>query len=343
MCDVVSPDHVAKIGVPVYDPGLIPEEFGYFKDCPLSLAEHGYVIGATPFTLWGRRLQDVLFDTVIIDEASQVTPALAVMAMLKARRYVFVGDHHQLPPIIAHLAAHEDPPQEAPSIFTRLRDHASSTLLTICYRMNAELCHWSSHTFYAQRLHSGPDSSERTLTWPNTEAHRSSAWSNSASSIVIRLDHDKRRTDSREEAEIVVALLDEWIAGGHPPHEIGIVVPYRRQANRIRRILSRRDRDHSISTRKVVIDTVDRFQGSEREAMILSFTASDPRFITEQAPFLFQPQRLNVAVTRARSKRLLLVSHSLIETAESLAGQDNEAAALFLSYLDDATFVPWPG
>ena len=343
VCDVVSPDLVAKIGVPIYDPGLTTKEFGYFKDCPLSNADSGYVIGATPFTLWGRRLQDVFFDTVIIDESSQVTPALATMAMLKARRYVFVGDHQQLPPVIAHLAASQGSSQEAPSIFTRLRDHASSTLLTTCYRMNAELCQWSSDTFYHQRLQASPDNAQRTLTWPNSDGLPSTPWNLEPSSVFIRLDHDERRTDSREEAEIVVALLQDWSAGGNSPSEIGVVVPYRRQANRIRRLLRRRFREHPSITRQITIDTVDRFQGSEREAMILSFTASDPKFISEQVPFLFQAQRLNVAVTRARSKRLLLVSHGLIDTAETLASQGNESAALFLSLLEDATLAPWPG
>ena len=69
--------------------------------------------------------------------------------------------------------------------------------------------------------------------------------------------------------------------------------------------------------------------------MILSFTASDPKFIVDQAAFLFQPQRLNVAVTRARSKRILLVSASLVETAESLAGGGHEDASVFLSLLSE--------
>ena len=83
-------------------------------------------------------------------------------------------------------------------------------------------------------------------------------------------------------------------------------------------------------------DTVDRFQGSEREAMILSFTASDPAFIEQQGDFLFQPQRLNVAVTRARSKRLLILSESLVETATALAAAGHQAAGLLISLIEES-------
>jgi DNA replication ATP-dependent helicase Dna2 len=336
VCDVVSVDRVAKIGLPVYDPGLVPQDYSYFSDCPLADSGEAYVIGATPFTLWSRRLKEVIFDTVIFDESSQVTPPLAVMAMLKAKRYIFVGDHQQLPPVVAHLnlGANEEG-VDAPSNFARLRDQASSTMLTTCYRMNAELCQWPSAQFYHDRFVAEEGNATRQLSWPRGMVGLSEAWLDAASSVVIKLEHDERFTESREEAALVAELIGQWLQAGQTPEEIGVVVPYRRQANRIRRLLRNRQHFEPGLVRKVTVDTVDRFQGSEREAMILSFTASDPKFIVDQAAFLFQPQRLNVAVTRARSKRILLVSASLVETAESLAGGGHEDASVFLSLLSE--------
>ncbi len=342
VCGELSHDVVAKIGMPVYDPGLIAKDYASFKDCPLADAASGYVIGATPFTLWSRRLAEVAFDTVIVDESSQVTPPLAVMAMLKANRYVFVGDHQQLPPVMAHLPLSPvgdiDRP-EVTSIFSRLRDHASSTLLETCYRMNAPLCEWSSAQFYQGRLQAADANAQRVLQWPGTTGSLSQAWRCSAASVVVLLEHDERFTESREEAEQVAKLVEEWQAGGQTLDDLGVVVPYRRQANRIRAFLRNRERFGSGAARQLTVDTVDRFQGSEREAMILPFTASDPVFIEEQAAFLLQPQRLNVAATRARSKRILLVAKSLVEVAERLADGGDEPASLFLTLIHQSETV----
>lgn len=340
VCDLVSTDQVAKIGLPVYDPGLVPKNYTSFRECPLADSGGAYVIGATPFTLWTRRLAEVQFDTVIVDESSQVTAPLAAMAMLKASRYLFVGDHEQLPPVMPHVSldqAKGEASSAVSSIFARLRDHASSTMLTTCYRMNAALCSWSSEQFYHGRLTPSKETALRELAWPKQATDVSRAWQSPASSVVIRLDHDDTFTESLTEAALVGDLIGDWLDSGQAPEAIGVVVPYRRQANRIRRFLRNRKRFAPGTARRVTVDTVERFQGSEREAMILSFTASDPAFIKKQAPFLFQPQRLNVAATRARSKRILIVSRGLIETAERLEADGEESARVFLTLLEDST------
>lgn len=342
ICTHLSPDQVAKIGVPVYDPDLRARDYRSFQNCPLADSPNGYVIGATPFTLWTRRLEGQTFDTLIVDESSQVTAPLAAMAMLKAARYVFVGDHQQLPPVLSHLGPSTEPEEFlAQSIFARLHNQSSSTLLTTCYRMNEALCQWPSAQFYGGQLQADPGNAQRRLSWPETRPADCPAWQAPAASVVIRLDHGERFTESAEEATLVTELIRDWLAAGHTPEAIGVVIPYRRQANRIRRKLRTLKGLPPAAPRQVTVDTVDRFQGSEREAIILSFTASDPGFIEAQSHFLFQPQRLNVAVTRARSQRVLLVSDSLIETAERLSQNHHEAAAVFLSLLETGPSYPW--
>ena len=342
--DLVSTDQLAKIGVPVYDPGLKVSQYPSFTKSPLADSGSAYAIGATPFSLWSRRLQDVEFDTVIFDESSQVTPALAVLAMLKARRYLFVGDHQQLPPVVIAQPSDDeldfgDLPQ---SIFARLRDHSSSTMLTTCYRMNADLCQWSSEQFYHGDLKADPANASRRLSLPNQTLEAPKALLPEPPSVRIELDHDENRTVSSEEADLVSRLVNAWLAAGVSPKEIGVVVPYRRQANRIRQRLRVSMQAPAKISRAITVDTVERFQGSEREVMILSFTASDARFIANQAAFLFQPQRLNVAATRSRSKRVLLISKTMTQVAEQFAGNGNQDAAVFLSLLQDTSIVDTP-
>ncbi len=338
---LVSMDQLAKIGVPVYDPSLTVKDYGSFAESPLADSGGAYAIGATPFTLWSRRLRDVEFDTVIMDESSQVTPALAVMAMLKARRYVFVGDHEQLPPVMAHLQDTEPADTAVQSIFGRLRDHSSSTMLRIGYRMNAELCAWPSEQFYSGELKAAPENAGRRLVLPNTTPNASFLASEPCSEMLL-LDHGECRTASSSEASAVVTLIEVLLKSGLAASAIGIVVPYRRQANRVRqRLRTRRCAITPEQARAITVDTVERFQGSEREVMILSFTASDPDFIRQQARFLFQPQRLNVALTRARSKLYLLVSETLQDAARKLAAAHDEDAALFVSLLDATPKLSW--
>ncbi len=97
--------------------------------------------------------------------------------------------------------------------------------------------------------------------------------------------------------ELVLSLLMREVL----PEEIGVVVPYRAQSRLIRSLLRRNLMDDEI-VGKLVVDTVERMQGQEREVVLVSFATASPRFAAQVADFLFQPQRLNVAVTRPRTK-----------------------------------------
>ena len=343
--ELVSRDQLVKIGVPVYDPGLQVEQYSRFSQSPLADTAGAYAIGATPFSLWSRRLADVEFDVVIFDESSQITPALAVLAMLRAERFIFVGDHQQLPPVAPRVAEDEfDFGEESASVFEDLRHHSISTMLTTCYRMNAVLCQWPSDQFYGGKLKPGEANADRKLALQRP-LHLCEVLRGEPELLCLEIDHDERRTDAPEEAEFVVKLVLAWIRAGLEAKAIGILVPYRRQANRIRRHLRKAGIDGL--DRAITVDTVERFQGSERHAMILSFTASDPTFIQRQASFLFQAQRLNVALTRAQAKCVLLHSTGLRETVERLSAEGDETMALMANLLADTPRVDvdalaWP-
>jgi DNA replication ATP-dependent helicase Dna2 len=146
--------------------------------------------------------------------------------------------------------------------------------------------------------------------------------------------HESAGTDSsvRNDAEArhVARLVRELLAGGVVPEEIGVITPFRAQAARVRQLLGTAGGGAEWH-RRVLVDTVERFQGQEREVILITLAASQVNFISRRADFIFQPERLNVAVTRARLKTVLLASHSLLACAEALADAGHEGAACFSS------------
>lgn len=299
----------------------------------------GYVIGATPFALRSSRLGGYDFDTVVIDEASQVTLPLAVMAMLAGKRYVFAGDHQQLPPVCVSL-----PPREAInfSIFGRLANRGFDTPLLVTHRLNDELCRWPSGTFYRCELRPHPRAADRRLALSRSAGNFRDALRPDQSIVWLAVPHQGCRTWAGEEVTLVGELLEQLNASGLDWNAIGVVVPYRRQARHLRRRLASRTPDRRPPP-QLVIDTVERMQGQEREVVVVSFTTSDEEFATRLKEFLFLPQRLNVAATRPKTKLILVGSPRLLDLAEQ--HPDEDGFGCFASLLRSAhrIDVPLPG
>jgi DNA replication ATP-dependent helicase Dna2 len=295
-------EEIVKIGPEIYDPELRVRQYETFDSSPLTQCEGGYVVGATPFTARSKRLRGVEFDTVIIDEAGQVTLPLAAMAMLAADTYILVGDHRQLPPVVQSL-----PPSRAheASIFSRLSGQGFSTMLEITYRMNSTLAQWPAENFYSGKLRSAKRNAARLLALSQPPQNFQEVLSPAHPLVFLEMEHHGSRRYSDEEASLVANLLEELDRCGFPFNQIAVVVPFRRQARRIRYFLEAKPSMVKQLLSEVVIDTVERMQGQEREVVILSMTASEPGYLAGLLSFLLQPQRINVAVTRSRSKRSL--------------------------------------
>lgn len=305
-----------------------------------SFAESGlaghpgpYVLGITPVSLVTGRGKGADFDVAIIDEASQLRTEAAVLPMLRARRWFFFGDQQQLPPVVARPIA--DP--KADSIFAMLAGRNAATMLRTTYRMNRPLTRWPSENFYHGELESASTAAGRRL---RLEAGAGLPHLEPDPCLVrISVTHEGNSAYSDEEAGIAAQLIDSMLRGGLRPADIGVVVPFRAQAAVIRRLM-RFDRfaKHP-GIDELVVDTVERFQGQERKVMIASFTVSDVPFIELLADFLLYPQRLNVAVTRAEVKVILLHSEALLSWLERRAPYD-ETAALALSLFAAAAPLP---
>lgn len=321
---------------PYVDRSLSVPQFEDFTATPFANSAGGYIIGATPFALRSRRLRGVDFDTVIVDEASQVTIPLAIMAMLAGKRFIFAGDQHQLPPVSQTLAVREAVKM---SIFGRLVDRGFDTMLQVTHRLNDQLCRWPSDAFYQSRLSSHPSIAGRRLRSSLVPQEFIEALSPEPSVVWMAVPHCGARTAAVEEVTLVSDLLLALVAGGTRWKDIGVVVPYRRQARLLRRHLAQKVRNrHEIS--ELVVDTVERMQGQEREVIVLSFATSDHEFAARLRAFLFEPQRLNVAATRSLSKLLIVASPELLMFAQSQ--HDDHGAACFVDLLQSARRIDVP-
>ncbi len=290
----------------------------YLRDVSFDLENGPFIIAGTPFSLRTKRLPDLQFDHALCDETSQMSIPLAMMLMLRADHWTFFGDHAQLPPV---SLLHSDPLDA--SVFKRLADRCEPSLLSVTYRMNKQLTLWPSDKFYSGELtaHSDhrfcPLGDMNSLLHPERSLHR----------VVSYETGSLSKND--DECDRICELIDALLHSGHKPSTIGVVTPFRLQAAIIRRRLSKhKDAQH------ITVDTVDRFQGQEREIIFYSFCASDPLFIAKIENFLFQQHRLNVAVTRARSKVIIFHSQEIYDHCLTRAKDGSEPASLFLSLMD---------
>ncbi len=328
---------VGKIGHGSRADDLRAENYESFAESGFEAVTGGYIIGATPFATRTQRLSDVEFDVVIFDEASQVTLPLALLAMLAGKRYIFIGDEQQLPPVTTLPDASE---LAHTSIFGYLAHRGYSTMLDLTYRMNDRLTAWPSRTFYAGELRSAAASCDRRLVVDATPERWAQVLDPESPAIFIDLFGANTTLRSRREADLIVELIGVLLASGIAPGEIGVVTPYRAQGREIRNLLRRALPDPALR-RQIVIDTVERMQGQEREVILVSLTTSSPSFAENLAGFYFQPQRLNVTITRPRTK-LIMVGSSSVLRAQPSTPELLEHVALFRDMLDTCTTLSRP-
>ncbi|QUO48687.1 MULTISPECIES: AAA domain-containing protein [Halorubrum] len=244
------------------------------------------VVAATTAACGSRVMRECEFDVALVDEASQLTEPGTHAAINRADRFVLVGDHEQLPPVVR---AEND---LQTSLFQRLIEEYpdASVMLDRQYRMSQRIQAFASAEFYDGALRPAtPEVAGQTLADLGVDPD---ALAPELTGGVGFVDPDGERDGNRNvrEAERVAAVVDAYVAAGVDPDDIGVIAPFRAQVAEIGR---RTD---------VTVDTVDRFQGSSKEVILVSFVATGDL----DGPIFEDHRRINVALTRAK-KQLTLV------------------------------------
>lgn len=255
------------------------------------------IMGTTPHALFSRRARGLEYDTLIIDEAGQMSIPLAQMAMLGAKKVIFAGDHKQLPPIIR---SEELPDDMKLSVFERLYSAENCTTLDKSFRMCRPICDFVSEIFYDGGLQSAKTKSDDEFIESGNPL-----LSFDAPIVALNVVHSGRQ-DSKEEAKEVAEIVKQYINKGITADRIGILVPFRAQAACIRRTLRKSNDLELDSLNDLVVDTIDKMQGQEREIIIVSLTAGDAEYVADMSDFLYKPNKLNVAFSRAKSKLIIV-------------------------------------
>jgi CRISPR/Cas system-associated exonuclease Cas4 (RecB family) len=277
-----------------------------------------------------------IFDYCIVDEASQISEPVCLGPLACARRFVLVGDHFQLPPLVRNVHARREGLDV--SLFKRLTEaHPYAvTRLEQQYRMNAEIMLAANTLIYDHALRCGNVAVARARLHLASWRAACDAQGSGRLSLQARLPASlqplidpaapllladtaalgmERRQGKLvthpEEAALVVALSQALLAAGLAPSELGIITPYRSQVRLLHQLMHD---PHMPTLANVEINTIDKYQGRDKECILLSLVRSNKELYAGE--LLKDWRRINVALTRAKHKlvvfgdvRTLSVSH----------------------------------
>jgi hypothetical protein len=272
------------------------------------------VVCATLSSLPGHELDRERFDWALLDEATQATEPLSILGFLRCRRLVLAGDPCQLPPTV--LSQEAQARGLARSLLERLmadpeQGPESTTMLCEQHRMHAAIAAFPSQEFYGGALRDHPLAANRTLAAAEAGGAPPLLFIDTAGKGWD--EEQPPGTDSYQnpgEAELVLQRLRALLDAGLDPAEAAVIAPYSAQVALLRALAPARLGAEAAAA--VEIDSVDAFQGREKDAVLVSLvrsSAAGTGGTTGPIGFLADLRRLNVAITRAR-KHLLLVGDS---------------------------------
>ena len=281
-------------------------------------------------------LEGMKFGTLFIDEAAQALEAACWIPMRRANRVILAGDHCQLPPTVKSIAALRA--GLGKTLMERIAENKPEvvTLLKIQYRMNDEIMRFSSDWFYGGKVESAPQIKYRSvldydhpITWIDTsneenqitiegedspEDSASTSSSASASNQNSDLNFKEQFVGesfgriNKAEAELTLLTLAEYFTKISKRRvleeriDVGIISPYRAQVQYLKKLIKKYE-FFKPYRRLISVNTVDGFQGQERDVILISLVRSNDE---GQIGFLKDLRRMNVAMTRARMKLIIL-------------------------------------
>lgn len=256
------------------------------------------VVCATATGLDRDRLGEKTFDWCIMDEASQTTEPAAWIPLQFANRIVFAGDHQQLPPTVLSPEAVRGGFNI--SLMQRLlEDNAPRKMLNVQYRMHQDIMSFSSEIFYDGNLQA--DETVRTALLADLPQVASTPLTTKPITFIDTAgasydeepEPDGESRMNPQEAELVIKKVNNLLESGVVAEKIAVISPYSAQVKLLREKLKL----------EIEIDSVDGFQGREKEAVIVSLVRSNRE---GDVGFLADTRRMNVALTRARRKLIVI-------------------------------------
>ncbi|NIT58058.1 MAG: IGHMBP2 family helicase [Aliifodinibius sp.] len=294
-----------------------------------EILETKQVICTTNSTAGSELMENREFDLVVIDEATQSTEPSCLIPITRAKKVVMAGDHRQLPPTVKNRKAADQGLED--TLFERLAEKYSGikNMLGIQYRMHEKIMSFSNEQFYDGILSADEGVKEHTLEDFQLDIN---LFDNNLTEVldpdepVIFVDTVGRDAAERtkqgstskenpEEALLVAQMTDNLLRSGMQSEDIAVISPYKDQVDLL---------DRKIDTDNLEIKSVDGFQGREKEVVIISLTRSNN---DKRIGFLEDVRRLNVSLTRAKRK-LIVVGDSSTITSHEVYGQ-------FVDYVRD--------
>lgn len=280
-----------------------------------ELLDEADIICTTNISAGSDLLADMDFDLSVIDEATQATQPAALIPYLKADKTILIGDHKQLPPTVVNQEAAKE--GLSISLFEKLISSYQknlSSLLKIQYRMNRKLMGFSSIYFYDNSLTAAESAADQKLSDLGIELEVDDCFtikSLKSEYPLVFLDTKEMKAEERSfegsnsydnpvESEIALDILDRAVKASIPENDIAVIAAYKDQVDLINQHNKFQD---------VEIDTVDAFQGREKEMIIFSAVRSND---DKNIGFLRDLRRLNVALTRAKRKLIFIGDSSTI-------------------------------
>lgn len=277
-----------------------------------ALFDQSRVVACTLVGSANQLLQGIHFHTLFIDEAAQALEPACWIALRKCDRFVLAGDHCQLPPTIKSNAARYGGLDKT-LMETLAETHPEAVrLLTVQYRMNEALMRFSSEWFYEGKLQAAPEVSHRgimadmdePLVWVDTAGEDNEGQEDFHEQFIGASYGRINKAEARLTLATLIdyaerigrqRLLEERI-------DIGIISPYKAQVQYLRALLKKNSYLRPLR-KSITINTVDAFQGQERDVILVSLVRANE---AGEIGFLNDLRRMNVAITRARMKLIIL-------------------------------------
>ena len=264
-----------------------------------------------------RLLEGMKFGTLFIDEAAQALEAACWIPMRRASRVILAGDHCQLPPTVKSIAALRA--GLGKTLMERIAENKPEvvTLLKIQYRMNDEIMRFSSDWFYGGKVESAPQIKYRSvldydhpITWIDTSDKEPADTIEEGEDLNFKEQFvgESFGRINKAEAELTLLTLAEYFTKIGKQRvlndsiDVGIISPYRAQVQYLKKLIKKYE-FFKPYRRLISVNTVDGFQGQERDVILISLVRSNDE---GQIGFLKDLRRMNVAMTRARMKLIIL-------------------------------------